>query len=342
MLGFFDAEELDAYTNDLYYHPEFKNLVVADSDYKCRSLYVPNDEVFKRFLNNLHRKDHLKLLDVFNKQAPYTVTIRNEKIKTSKRFDISKHRHYSLKNGRYPLPGEYMEILDLREKEEVYNLPETYDSIYEYLTNFIDKKDVYDKNKIFYKSGLLFYGPPGNGKTCFIRKLASEVLPKDALVVWCETIPSNSFRKALMSYPGLKVFIFEELTTMLYNSTSVAKFLEFMDGEKSVDNAVYIATTNYPENLPGNVVERPGRFDRVIKFDNPNKETRKYLFKEVYKMDVGEEVINETEDFSVAQIKEVFLQVTIHDKTSEEAVRFIKDHKEFVKNNFQESRKIGI
>ena len=52
----------------------------------------------------------------------------------------------------------------------------------------------------------------------------------------------------------------------------IENLLTFLDGESSWDNTVTIATTNYPEDLPANLVDRPGRFDTFIEYGNPAKD----------------------------------------------------------------------
>lgn len=328
----------------LYYYNQKDNIVIPESyaDSKMRSYVVETPYELKRLKNRIRQKDDLELDVVNDNFYPAVVSIINKKIKTNKPFDASKHKHYLLKSGGYPLPSMYLEIMNVRSEELVYDVPGVYEELFNYVDKFFASKDFYAREKIFYKTGVLLYGPPGCGKTSWIRKLITSSAVKDSVVIWCDVLPDLEFQKELKLFPGPKIFIFEELTSMIHNSQDVAEFLEFMDGEKSIDNAIYIATTNYPENLPGNIVERPGRFDKILKFDNPDDKLRKYLFEDVYKVQTTDEIIKASKDFSIAQIKEVYLQMKIHNKSVEEAIKYIKDHRQLVKNAFADVRKLGL
>lgn len=66
------------------------------------------------------------------------------------------------------------------------------------------------------------------------------------------------------------VFVLEEMTERLRGG--IEDLLTFLDGEKSWINSVTIATTNYPEDFPANLVDRPGRFETFIEYGNPTAE----------------------------------------------------------------------
>ena len=123
------------------------------------------------------------------------------------------------------------------------------------------------------KRGMLLYGPPGNGKTSEIMQVIRSAKELDAVVfVVSSALRTNNlegFRKAMA---GRKtVFILEEVTERA-QGPNVESLLSFLDGEASWNNAISIATTNYPKELPENIVDRPGRFDTFFAFNNPTDE----------------------------------------------------------------------
>jgi len=84
--------------------------------------------------------------------------------------------------------------------------------------------------------------------------------------------------------------------------------LNCLDGLTSQEGVITIATANEPTILDRAILKRPGRFDRVVLFDNPNPETReKYFRKKAPYLTVVGEVIEATEGFSFAQLQETYI-----------------------------------
>ena len=97
-----------------------------------------------------------------------------------------------------------------------------------------------------------------------------------------------------------------------------SKVLALLDGELQIDNIVFIATTNYPENLDDRIINRPSRFDVVKKIGMPSPGARAmYLGTKVERLLLEEhdgeldEWVNGTDGFSIAHLKELILQVEV-------------------------------
>lgn len=209
--------------------------------------------------------------------------------------------------------------------------------------SFLRNESIYRKVGALYKRGLLLYGPPGEGKTSLIRNLVKHEAPEDAVVIFFQHMPSSEFLEAfkLSLSSRLKIFVFEELVSMLKNAQT-EHVLDFMDGEKSIDRTLMIATTNYPERLPGNIINRPSRFDKMYRMGHPTSEERKLILGHYLQRDATEEETALTNGLSTASLKEVCFLTHLQSLSMEEATATLRAHSEKVKKDFTEGQAIGF
>jgi len=185
---------------------------------------------------------------------------------------------------------------------------------------FFLSREVYERYGIAWKRGVLFIGPPGNGKTHTLKALINQ-LGKPCLYVKAfnseyETDQENIrqvFQRARMTAPCL--LILEDLDSMI-NDNSRAFFLNELDGFETNTGLVVLATTNHPERLDPAILDRPSRFDRKYYFDLPAEAERSaYIAAWNMKLQpelrvsetVAIDVCKQTEGFSFAYLKELFL-----------------------------------
>jgi AAA+ superfamily predicted ATPase len=185
---------------------------------------------------------------------------------------------------------------------------------------FFSSREVYERYQIPWKRGAIFIGPPGNGKTHTLKALINQ-LGKPCLYIRSfkseddteEENMSEVFTRARMTAPC--VLVLEDLDSMIDNNNR-AFFLNELDGFNSNTGVVVLATTNHPEKLDTSILDRPSRFDRKYYFQLPaDEERRAYIARwncELQpEMRVTEKsvarVVKETEDFSFAYLKELFV-----------------------------------
>jgi hypothetical protein len=166
-----------------------------------------------------------------------------------------------------------------------------------------------------HKRGFLLWGPPGSGKTSTVAFVMKQMVQKGGIVIIGDCAPhvlAPMLAKIRQVEPDRQiVVVLEDLDTLIhmYGESAV---LSLLDGEDSIANVVYLATTNYPEELDGRVVNRPSRFDRVVKIGMPNKEARGVYLRSCLTTeseDVIQKWVAATEGFSVAHIKELIVGV---------------------------------
>lgn len=219
----------------------------------------------------------------------------------------------------------------------------TYAKIKQDLADFLDNEPIYVEAGAMYKLGFLLYGPGGTGKTSTLRHVLKTCLPGNAVVIFTPATPREDFLQKIRDTLSKRVvvFVFEELAADAYGQ-KLERLLQFLDGELSVNRSIVFATTNYPEKLPGNIVERTNRFDRYYKVGNPEEAERRALLNHFLKRPPTEEEVTMTKGLSSADIKEACITSKVKRQGIDDFIKSVKKHKELVKKDFGESKPIGL
>lgn len=129
-------------------------------------------------------------------------------------------------------------------------------------------------------SGIIFYGPPGNGKTFFIRELVNQFKDNSFII---DGDKSNILDEITSIYKKarnnkLSLVLIDEIDLLIDKDTRAIRVLQDeLDGvNRGEERILTIATTNEIYNIPDPLL-RTGRFDRMIRIDNPNEEDKKEL-----------------------------------------------------------------
>ncbi len=139
-------------------------------------------------------------------------------------------------------------------------------------------------------SGIILAGPPGTGKTMLARAVAHEceahletISGPEVLSKWAgesERALRDVFERAGQHAPS--VILFDELDSIAgnrdsadsqYQQTLVAQLLTLLDGLEARKRIYVLATTNRADAIDP-ALQRPGRFDRVVRMGLPNREGR--------------------------------------------------------------------
>ena len=188
------------------------------------------------------------------------------------------------------------------------------DKIISEIETFWERQELFGEFGLPFKRGILLYGPPGSGKTCTLQLLARDVVDRGGIVlIYQPELFIHAYRQLRNIQPETPVVVLmEDLDATLerYNESVV---LNTLDGTDTIHKTVFVATTNYPEKLGERIINRPSRFDRRLKIDDPSNVARKMYLEDMIRdaplpEDISvERMVADTHGMSLAHVKELFV-----------------------------------
>ena len=176
------------------------------------------------------------------------------------------------------------------------------------IETFLESKQAYKDEDLIYKRGLILAGPPGCGKTTLIHHIAAKFKNKARIIFSTGIINQlHNISNFMQDYP--LILVLEEFTEYGQH------LLTFLDGEDSVNGVLVIGTTNYPQNLSMNLINRPGRFDSLYEVSLPDANTRRVYLEAKLGNQVTDEMINATAGLNIGYLKELVVASRIYKKS---------------------------
>lgn len=189
------------------------------------------------------------------------------------------------------------------------------------IQKFWDREHLFKEYGLVYKRGIILWGPPGSGKSSIIQIIMKDVVERGGIVVKFghPSMFTEGMRILREIEPDTPVVVLMEDIDSIISMFNESDVLNILDGVDKVNKCVFLATTNYPENLGARIMNRPSRFDKRFKIGHPNKESRLLYLKHIIGSEerikaLGIEIdrwVNDTNGFSIAHLKELFVAVVI-------------------------------
>lgn len=203
---------------------------------------------------------------------------------------------------------------------------------------FFDSQEHYRRLRVPWKRGIIFYGPPGNGKTISIKATMHTLYKRSPPIptLYVKTLVSfmppeysieTVFEKARQEAPCYLVF--EDLDSLVTDDVR-SFFLNAIDGLAENDGILMVGSTNHLDRLDPGIAKRPSRFDRKYFFPDPDLGQRvKYChywqdkLKDIKEIEFPDEICDATakitDCFSFAYIQEAFVTALLDIARSSEA-----------------------
>ena len=220
------------------------------------------------------------------------------------------------------------------------------------IQKFWDNKSKFIDYKLPYRRGILLYGPPGSGKSCAIRLVMKDVIERNGLILQFEHpyLFTRGIRILREIQPETYVVVLMEDLDGMIERYGEIQVLSILDGVESIENIVFLATTNYPESLNERILNRPSRFDKRYKIDLPSKQSRKVYLEHLISQsskssDIDIDInkwVKDTEDMSIAHIKELFTCVYILGNEYKETIATLKEMNEEKPNSAEDKKGSGL
>ena len=217
--------------------------------------------------------------------------------------------HNELFGDRIRHFGTELRPTDLEEvKEDDLILPPDFKgSLLDYLDRFWRSAALCENLRISPTRGVLFAGLPGTGKSLTIRHLLSRYPHCKGYIYVTEScggIPGDTPFKHMLQEIGdeaVPAIVILEDIDRFFDSGSVTRefFLNVLDGLfRPACPVLWVATSNDPSRLEANVLDRPGRFDRVFVFPQPGHEERARLVRRYSPWPVADATVRDIADSS--------------------------------------------
>ena len=295
-------------------------------------------DMFKHDVEGMEIPNNEKVLHLRELAENYCIELFKEFETYQKEFGLLKNSKFNAFFHELELKGRTFDDLILLEEKK--NLLD--DNIFAILRN----SEVLMERGVEINRGIMLAGPPGVGKSLTIDAIVADgkctILFADFIML--HKAMDKIFQVARKYAPT--ILIMEDIDALGITSqrgggsgAGLSTLLNNMDGIKSNNGVITIATSNHPESLDWALIARPGRFDVRIDYPYPDHKILKGIFelklnpypldknididKIVNRMPIGftgshiQDIVNQANYISINQMKDAKPDIEINQKALE-------------------------
>lgn len=199
--------------------------------------------------------------------------------------DKDKVKLYVSRCSAYGSSWDIFDIIKVQSLDNIFIDKRLKESLISCIDKFIASADKYAQFGRSHKLNVLLTGIPGSGKTSLCKALAKQYGYSIHIVNFNKNMTDEHLISLTYDVKDKSIILYEDIDVFYTDRTSKEVNVSFscliniLDGTlcKGSGN-INIITTNYPNKIDPALL-RPGRIDKIIKFDYPKKEEIREAFK---------------------------------------------------------------
>lgn len=203
-------------------------------------------------------------------------------IKSNKQLDSGSYKISFLES--YPDSRVVLKMDKDMETAKIHNFPDK-QKLDDLFNSFFEKKvsDKIAELGFYHKVGVLLHGKEGTGKSTIIKHYCYKCISDKNCLVFHMNCANSHVKECwdfIMNVRRVQkntiIVIFEEIDEHIQNRNE--PFLKTVfDGNMSIDNCIFMASTNYLDQIPEALKDRPSRFKYVLNIEGIQNKNDVYI-----------------------------------------------------------------